>query len=89
MNFEYNPDKSKSNRGKHGISLEEAKQLWLVRAAVVDAHQRFEESRHMIIGKIENKFYSAIFTMRDETIRLISARRSSKKEIKIYHETIG
>ncbi len=89
MQFEYDEQKSKINLEKHGISLGDAKQLWLVAAVEANAQPRFDEQRHMLIGKLGDKFYSAIFTMRGETIRLISARRSRKKEIKIYHETIG
>ena len=88
MQFEYDQHKSKINQEKHGISLEEAKQIWFVPAAEVDAQSRFDEQRHMLIGKLGGKFYSVIFTMRGDTIRLISARRSRTKEIKIYHETI-
>ena len=62
--------------------------MWLVPAAEVDAQSRFDEQRHMLIGKLSGKFYSVVFTMRGESIRLISARRSRAKEVKIYHGTI-
>jgi len=89
MKFEYDPQKSKINRDKHGISLEEAKQLWFVPAVEVTAQSRFDEQRSMLIGRLGSKFYSCIFTMRGEAFRLISARRSRKKEVKIYHENIN
>jgi uncharacterized protein len=82
------PKKSEINRDKHGISLEDIKQLWLGRTVIVDAQPRFDEQRFMRIGKLGKKFYSCVFTIRGETIRLISARRSNKKEVIIYHETI-
>ena len=88
MQFEYDQYKSKINQEKHGISLEEARRMWFISAVEVDAQSRFDEQRHMLIGKLSGKLYSVIFTMRGETIRLISARRSSKREVKIYHETI-
>lgn len=88
MEFEYDPKKSRINRDKHGISLEEAKQLWFVPAVEVTAQSCFDEQRFMLIGRLGGKFYSCIFTMRGETFRLISARRSGKKEVKIYHENI-
>ncbi len=74
MKFEYDKNKSIINKEKHGISLEEAKTI--------------DEPRFMIIGKINGKFYSCIYTMRKEVIRLISARRSRKSEEEIYHENI-
>jgi len=42
------------------------------------------ELRFLIIGKIRIKFWSAIFTIRDDKIRIISVRRSRKEEINIY-----
>jgi len=84
MGFEYDPQKSRINLEKHGISLEEAKGLWFVPSVEVPAQARFDEQRFMLIGKLGDKVYSCIFAMRGEAIRLISARRSSKKEVKIY-----
>ncbi len=87
MEVEYDPDKSAVNLRKHGLSLEQAKQLWEVPAVVIRA-RTVGEDRFMIIGPLGRKLYSAIFTMRGETVRLISARRSHKKEESIYHEAI-
>lgn len=87
MEIEYNPEKAATNLRKHGLSLEQAKQLWEVPAVVVRARTVGEE-RFMIIGRMGSKLYSAIFTMRGETVRLISARRSHRKEEQIYHEAV-
>lgn len=83
MEFEYDPNKSKVNKAKHGISLEEAVQLWSVVAVEVQA-RTVDETRFMTIGKLGDKFYSCIFTKRGNVIRLISARRSRRKEEAIY-----
>lgn len=87
MEIEYDPEKSAANRKKHGLSLEQARQLWEVPAVVLRARTVGEE-RFMIMGLLGQKMYSAIFTMRGETARLISARRSHKKEERIYHEAL-
>ena len=87
MKFEYDPQKSLANLQKHGVSLEEAVQLWSVVAVEIGARTS-DEPRFMIIGKLGGKFHSCIFTKRGEMIRLISARRSRKEEEKIYHEHI-
>ena len=88
IKFEYHQAKSLVNRQKHGISLEEAKELWRVPNIQIDA-QVLNEPRVMIIGKVKGKFHSCVFTMRGEVIRLISARRSRSTEERIYHERIG
>ena len=88
IEFEYDPGKSAANRLKHGISLEEVQKLWLVSRIIIQAHS-VDEPRYMVIGRLEDKFYSCVFTMRGSVIRLISARRSRKEEELIYHEKIG
>jgi len=42
IKFEYNQHKSEINREKHGISLEEAKALWLVPSVVMEARTKDE-----------------------------------------------
>ena len=88
MKFEYDPNKSAINKQKHGISLEDARLLWLVPHVEIQA-KTVDELRYMIIGKIGDKLYSCIYTIRDiDVVRLISARRSRKSEEVIYYEYI-
>ena len=87
MKFEYDPKKSTSNLEKHGLSLEQATLLWSVPSVEIAA-RNLDEDRLMIIGKLGDKFYSCIFTVRSGAIRLISARKSRKNEEEIYHEKI-
>ncbi|WP_258546973.1 BrnT family toxin [Marinomonas rhizomae] len=42
------------------------------------------EQRFLLVGKIGEKHWSAVVTYRDARIRLISVRRSRKKEIELY-----
>ena len=44
------------------------------------------EPRYFIIGKLKEKLYLAIFTIREEKIRIISARAASKDEKGTYYE---
>lgn len=88
MKFEYDQKKSKINKNKHGLELEEAKALWLSPFVEIEANT-VDEPRFMVIGTIKEKFYSCIYTVRGgDVIRLISARRSRKSEEKIYNEHI-
>lgn len=88
MKFEYDINKSEINKEKHGVNFEEAKILWLVNYVIVPAITK-GEVRYMIIGHIESKLYSCIFTVRKRKIRIISCRRSAEKERRIYHEKVG
>ena len=87
MNFEYDPKKSEANLKKHGISLEEAKQLWDVMALEIEA-RIVDEPRFIRIGELKGKIYSCIFTLRRGVTRLISARRSRVEEEILYKEKI-
>jgi len=85
MIFEYDPNKSLSNRSKHGIDFEEAKALWSDPYAFeIPSSQSEDEERFLVLGKIGAKHYTAIITYREHYIRIISVRRSREKEKKLY-----
>jgi hypothetical protein len=85
MIFEYDEKKSASNKVKHGVDFEEAKEIFY-RGAVVLNSRYPTEPRKLAIGPIGEKIYTAIFTERGSQIRIISCRRSRKDEVKIYEE---
>jgi len=84
MKYEYDNNKSLSNKQKHGIDFEEAKLLWNDDRMVEILTSYEGEERFINIGKINVKFYTVVTTIRKENIRIISARRARKKEIEIY-----
>ena len=84
MEFEYDENKSITNKQKHGIDFEEAKLLWLdINRIEIEANST-DEIRMMVIGKIQRKHWSAIITYRQNRIRIISVRRSKKQEVNFY-----
>ena len=84
MKFKYNESKSKSNKEKHGVDFEDAKLVWEDEERTEIKTLFSAETRYLNIGKINNKLYTVVITYRDENIRIISTRRSRKKEIEIY-----
>ena len=84
MVFEFDQQKSIRNHEKHGIDFIEAQSLWQDPEFIVIPAQTSEEERYLLIGKYDNKIWSAIFTIRNKKIRIISVRRSRKNEEKIY-----
>ncbi len=84
MEFEFDPEKSKSNRDKHGIDFVEAQLLWLDDMLLEIPARTSDESRFVIIGRIGQKHWSAVITYRQSRIRIISVRRSRKEEVGIY-----
>jgi len=84
MDFEFDTDKSKANKKKHGIDFVEAKVLWKDPDRVEIPGKIIDEPRFVVIGRISDKYWSSIITYRGENIRVISVRRSRKEEIGLY-----
>jgi uncharacterized DUF497 family protein len=84
MGFQYDRDKSASNKDKHGIDFEEAQELWLDSGLIEIPARTSDEPRWLIIAKRDEKHWSAVITRRGESIRIISVRRSREEEVKIY-----
>jgi len=87
MKFQYDPNKSQSNKVKHGIDFEEAQKLWQDTNAVVAYEKTIEgEDRFSIVGYIADRCYTGIFTLRALDIRIISVRRCRKNEKRRYED---
>lgn len=84
MEFEFDPEKSRSNQRKHGIDFVEAQQLWTDPDAVEIPARTADEPRLLIIGMIDGKHWSAVTTPREARTRIISVRRSRDEEVEIY-----
>jgi len=84
MEIEFDPDKSKANKQKHGIDFIKAQMLWDDPDLLEIPARTVDEPRSVVIGKIEKKHWSGIITRRDERIRIISVRRLRREEIELY-----
>jgi uncharacterized protein len=86
MEFEWDERKNRKNKNKHGIDFETAMELWNDKNRIEIQTPFPIENRSILIGKIDKKLWSAIFTLRDNAIRIISVRRARKKEAKFYEQ---
>jgi len=82
--FEYDDDKSTANLKKHGIDFLDAQALWKDPDLLEIRAKSDDEPRFLVIGLIGSKHWSAVVTYRNGTIRLISVRRSRKREVELY-----
>jgi uncharacterized DUF497 family protein len=82
--FDYDQSKSLANLAKQGIDFLVAQQLWNDPEALEVRAKSDDEERFVVIGLIEDKHWSAIVTYRNDSIRLISVRRSRKQEVLLY-----
>jgi uncharacterized DUF497 family protein len=82
--FEFDDDKSQANLEKHGIDFHVAQELWKDPDLLQIQAKSESERRFLVVGRIGDKHWSAVATLRNETIRLISVRRSRNKEVELY-----
>jgi uncharacterized DUF497 family protein len=81
--------KNLDNQRKHGLSFEEAKELFAPRSDYLeifdDAHSESED-RFIAIGPITRGVILVVWTEREEdTVRIISARWANQREQALYH----
>ena len=86
MEFEFDENKSQSNKVKHGIDFVEAQVLWEDLSRLEFPVFTSYEPRVVLIGRIGVKIWAAVITYRGQNTRIISVRRARKKEVEIYEE---
>lgn len=84
MIFEFDAGKSHMNQKKHGIDFHEAQRLWDDPDLIEIPARTVDEPRFLVIGKIEEKYWSGVITHRGGNVRIISVRPARKGEIDIY-----
>jgi uncharacterized protein len=87
MYFEWDNNKAESNAVKHGITFEEAITAFANPAFLFteDSLHSWDEERQWAIRATENGLIVVIvFTMREQQIRVISARPAAKQECQEY-----
>ncbi|RBP29971.1 hypothetical protein DET50_10811 [Marinobacter pelagius] len=82
--FEFDKTKSQANLDKHGIDFVAAQGLWKDPYLLEIRAKSEDEPRFVLIGKIGEEHWSAVVTYKEGRIRLISVRRSRKKEVELY-----
>ncbi len=88
MEFDWDEEKAKANFKKHGVSFEEAELAFDDENAVeiLDELNSDKETRYQIIRTFVDSLLFVAFTVRSENIRIISARKATAKQAKIYNE---
>lgn len=88
--FEWDPAKAEVNLRKHGVAFEEAVTVFAdpLSVTIGDPLHSAGEHRFIIVGRSQQgNILVVAHTERGEHIRLISARRATKRERKQYEET--
>lgn len=82
--FEYDPNKSDTNKKKHDIDFQSAKELWKDPNRLIIPARWVDEDRFLMIAKFEDSIWAAIYTYRKKKIRIISVRKARDHEKEIY-----
>jgi uncharacterized protein len=86
--FDWDGDKAEGNYRKHGIDFETAIEVFKDPFAIEGFDQLspgYGEDRYLIVGMAGGQLLTVVYTERDEVIRLISARRASRREHDDYY----
>jgi uncharacterized DUF497 family protein len=93
LRFDWDERKNKRNRSKHGIWFEEAQSVFSDPHARLfyDPEHSVEEDRFLLLGvSSAARILVTVHCYRDSdsTIRIITARKATKKEVRFYEEGI-
>ena len=91
-NFEWDPYKAKQNLRRHKVSFERAAEVFLdpLAISIYDEEHSLDEDRWITIGKDQTNLVLVVVhafleaNIDNYRIRVISARKATKKEIKHY-----
>jgi uncharacterized protein len=86
MKFEWDEEKAHVNERKHGVPFRFATRVFLDedRLEWADIRRQYEEPRWITVGLVEGFEITVAYTLRGDTIRLISARKAERHEREDY-----
>lgn len=95
IHFEWDENKNRINKNKHGVSFEEAATVFDDEYAVLfdDPDHSEREERYLIIGVSKTEktcIVSHCYRSKEyDIVRIISARKATKREIEFYNSYNG
>ncbi|MET0258242.1 MAG: BrnT family toxin [Methylobacterium sp.] len=86
INAQFDPAKDAINRQRHGLSLLFGDRIFddPDHLVIPSIHPQDGEERFKVVGAVESKVYTAVFTWREDRARFISVRRSNSGEERAY-----
>lgn len=93
MKCEWDVRKEEANRKRHGISFDEAKELFTSGVdylEIYDAEHSHEEDRFIAVGLVRRGLIVVVYTeRREDLIRIISARLATTSESRLFQRYTG
>lgn len=89
MKFEWDENKRQTNITKHGIDFIDARKIFDYDTVTIeDDLFNYGEQRFIAIGLLNGKTIVVVYTEIGNKIRIISARKATKNEQRIYFNEI-
>ena len=94
LTFSWDDNQNRSNKQKHGISFEEAQTVFFDGNAIEydDPDHSINEERFILLGLNQNLKILVVchcYRKEDAEIRIITARKATKKEQKVYFRRLS
>ncbi|MCL2791354.1 MAG: BrnT family toxin [Desulfobulbus sp.] len=91
MKFEWHAQKSEDCFQDRGFDFTYAARAFLDpnRTVRKDGRYNYEETRYILMGKIDFRLFCIVYTMRNDVIRIISARKANAREAKLYEKNLN
>lgn len=88
MEFEWDPQKAVTNQEKHGVSFDEAALAFFDPNAIelFDESNADDEIRFQLVGISDIRLLFVGYTVRENRIRIITARKANARQVKYYNE---
>lgn len=89
VEFEWDPSKAESNLRKHGVSFFEAASAFgdPLSLTIENPEHSVDEERFLLLGiSYRGRLLVVAHTVREEAIRIISARKATRSERRDYEE---
>lgn len=81
MRFEWDEEKRQLNGIKHGVDFPTAVRVLLGETVVLeDTRRDYGEKRYLAYGRDQGRLLVVVFTVRDDAVRIISARKANARE---------
>lgn len=89
MKFEWDEAKSELCFLNRGFDFAYAANVFADTNQLIKLDERYSygEDRYQITGMIEDRLFVVVFTIRGQTIRIISARKANQREVTYYEKS--
>ena len=87
MKIEWSDAKAVVNKRKHGVSFEDAAEVFRDPGVVeeLDMREDYGEERILATGLVDGQVLVVVYTERQTAIRIVTARRANKHEQQDYY----